>query len=64
MMALVDFFKEVQRELAKVVWPESREFVGAVVVVLTLICAFAVYLGVVDFCFQWLARHIFVKYGL
>lgn len=44
----VRFIREVQVELSKVVWPKFDEFVGATLVVLVLVCVFAVYLFCVD----------------
>lgn len=49
MMNLLTFFKEVRVELGKVAWPSFNEFVGATIVVLIIVAAFAVYLGAVDF---------------
>lgn len=48
-MNLLTFFKEVRVELGKVTWPSFNEFVGATIVVLIIVAAFAVFLGAVDF---------------
>ena len=53
------FFKEVRGEFLKIVWPSQSEFVGAVIVALIVVCFFAVYLGVVDFCLGWLMETLF-----
>jgi preprotein translocase subunit SecE len=52
MMNFVLFFKEVQQELAKVIWPSFDELVGSTIIVLIIIAAFTVYLGAVDFTFR------------
>ena len=56
---VVRFFREVRVELSKVVWPKFDEFVGSTLIVLFLVCVFAIYLGAVD---QMLTR--MVKYLL
>ena len=53
------FFREVRGEFQKVVWPARAEFVGSTIVVLVVMCFFAVYLGVVDLCLGWLVRQFF-----
>jgi preprotein translocase subunit SecE len=53
------YFKSVRAELAKVTWPGYREFIGSTIIVLILVVLFAIYLGALDFCFQWAARQIF-----
>jgi len=52
------FLREVSVELKKVVWPNFDEFVGSTVIVLVLICAFAIYLGLADFGFSQLTEYI------
>jgi len=50
-MAIYDvmrFFREVRFELSKVVWPKFDEFVGSTLIVLFLVCVFAIFLGTVD----------------
>ena len=56
------FLREVRAELLKVVWPKYDEFVGSTIVVLLLVCAFAIYLGGVDLGLSQLARYIFKLY--
>lgn len=53
------FFREVHGEFVKIVWPARREFVGAVIVTVIIMCFFALYLGTVDFCLNWLMRTVF-----
>lgn len=45
------FFVDVKQELSKVVWPSRVEFLGAVVVVLITMIAFAIFLGLVNYVF-------------
>jgi len=56
---LLQFFKDVKGELAKVIWPTFPEFVGATIVVLIIMIAFSIYLGSIDFLFALLAQKIF-----
>jgi len=44
----VQFLQEVRIELSRVVWPKFDEFVGSTIVVLLLVCAFALYFFVID----------------
>ncbi len=60
---IVQFFREVRLELAKVDWPNLQEFVGSTLVVLVLVCFFAVYLGIIDLGLSKLAKYIFTLYG-
>lgn len=53
------FFREVHGEFLKIVWPPRREFFGAVVVSVIVMCFFALYLGTVDFCLGWLMKTVF-----
>ena len=51
MKKLSVFIREVQAELSKIVWPSRAEFLGAVVVVLIIMAAFAIYLGLINYAF-------------
>lgn len=51
MKNLSTFFGEVKYELSKVVWPARSEFLGAVIVVLITMVAFAIFLGFVNYIF-------------
>ncbi len=53
------FFKEVHGEFLKIIWPSRREFIGAVIIAIVVMCFFAIYLGVVDFCLGWLMKRVF-----
>lgn len=60
----MQFFREVKSELSKVVWPGTDELVGSVIIVLFLVCVFAIYLGIIDFGFYQLAQYVFAWYGV
>ena len=53
------FFKEVNGEFLKIIWPSRREFIGAVIVAIIIICFFSIYLGAVDFSLSWLMKRMF-----
>jgi preprotein translocase SecE subunit len=59
MKDIVRFFVQVRHELEKVVWPGFNELVGSVIIVLILVCAFAVYLGAIDIFFYRVAERVF-----
>ncbi len=59
----VQFIREVKIELSKVVWPKQDEFIGSTVIVLMLVCAFALYLGLIDLGFAKVAGYVFKFYG-
>lgn len=60
---VVQFLQEVKIEISKIIWPKFEEFVGSTIVVLFLVCVFAIYLGTVDLGFAKLASYIFRIYG-
>ncbi len=49
MKKIFKYFKEVQLELKKVVWPPKEEVVASTKVVIVSTAIFAVILGLVDF---------------
>ena len=57
------FLKEVRAELGKVTWPSFNELVGSTIVVLILVCFFAIYLGAIDFAFSRLAKYVYSAYA-
>jgi len=63
MKSALQFLREVKYELSKVIWPKPDEFIGSTIVVLLLVCAFAIYLGVIDLGLSRLAKEIFKMYG-
>lgn len=64
MNVVIQFFKEVQVELSKVVWPKFDDWVGSTIISLILIVIFAIYLGAVDLGLSKLASYIFTSYGM
>ncbi|HEB41988.1 MAG TPA: preprotein translocase subunit SecE [Candidatus Dependentiae bacterium] len=63
MKNMMQFLQDVKIEMTKVVWPKFDEFIGSTIIVLVLVCAFAIYLGSIDFVFSKFARYIFKLYG-
>jgi len=59
MKNLSTFFGEVRVELSKVVWPSRSEFLGAVVVVLITMVAFAIFLGLINYIFYTGSARVF-----
>ncbi|WP_217589009.1 preprotein translocase subunit SecE [Lentibacillus saliphilus] len=47
-MKLVQFFKNVSREMKKVSWPKGKELFSYTVTVITTVVFVAVFFGVVD----------------
>ncbi len=55
---LVEFLGGVKSEFSKVVWPTMSDLVGSTMVVLSLVFAFSLYLGGLDFCFTHLMEKV------
>ena len=53
---IVQFFKEVRAELAKVIWPSRRETVRMTLVVLAFSIGVAAFLGAIDYGLTRLVR--------
>jgi len=60
---VVRFLSEVKLELSRVIWPKMDEWIGSTVVVLILVCIFAIYLGLIDVGLDRLMRQIFKIYS-
>ena len=60
---VLQFFREVRLELAKVVWPKWDEWLGSTMVVLFLVTLFSLYLWSVDNVLAMIAGKILVKYS-
>ena len=54
MEKIIQFLKEVRNELAKVAWPTKGQVIQYTIVVIAISLAVAVFLGVLDFIFEWL----------
>ncbi len=63
MKNIAQFLGEVRVELSRIEWPSFDEFIGSTLVVLVIVCAFALYLGLIDRVFALIARYVFV-YGI
>lgn len=48
MKNVVQFLREVRVELSRIEWPSTQEWIGATIIVLVVVAAFAVFLGAVD----------------
>jgi preprotein translocase subunit SecE len=59
MKEVIKFLQEVRLELAKITWPSMNELIGSVIIVIIIVCAFSVYLGVIDFVLYKIAGRIF-----
>lgn len=60
---MTQFFQEVQFELSRVEWPKFDEWVGSTIIVLVLVCFFAIYLGVIDFGLVKFVSYVISVYG-
>ena len=52
MKKLGSFFREVQVELSKVIWPPRNEFIGSIIVVMLVLVAFTIFFGIINYIFQ------------
>jgi preprotein translocase SecE subunit len=59
----MQFLREVKHELTKVVWPKPDEFIGSTIVVLLLVCVFAIYLGALDIALNEITKYVLKMYG-
>ncbi len=62
MKNLGTFFLEVKYEMSKVSWPSRSEFLGAVIVVLITMVAFAIFLGFVNYGFYVSSLKVFQSF--
>jgi len=58
MQRLVNFFKDVSREMRKVSWPKRKEMTNYTVTVLATVVFFAVFFAVIDLGISELVRLI------
>jgi preprotein translocase subunit SecE len=59
----MQFLREVRTELSKVVWPKWDEFEGSTIVMLFLVCAFAIYFFIIDLGLSQIAQYFLRLYG-
>lgn len=61
MNRLILFLKDVRVELSKVTWPTRQQTIQYSLVVIGLSLALAVFLGGIDFGFQWILNNFLIK---
>lgn len=61
MNKVVDFLKDVRIELSKVNWPTRNQTVQYTLVVVGLSVALSLFLGGLDFTFQWGLNKFLIK---
>lgn len=61
MNKLTIFLKEARHELSKVSWPTKSQIIQYTVVVVAISLATAVFLGLLDFIFEWLLNKFIIK---
>lgn len=59
MQRMMNFFKEVAREMKKVSWPSRKELVNYTAVVLATVAFFTIFFAVVDLGISKLIRLVF-----
>jgi preprotein translocase subunit SecE len=59
MQRIMNFFKEVVREMKKVSWPSRKELVNYTAIVLATVAFFTVFFAIVDLCISKLIRLVF-----
>jgi len=58
---IIQFFKEVRVEMAKVVWPTGRQLVIYTLIVILSSVLLAMFLGALDFGFQTILTKYILK---
>ncbi|MGM7724568.1 preprotein translocase subunit SecE [uncultured Metabacillus sp.] len=59
MQRLVNFFRDVSREMKKVSWPKGKELTKYTITVVTTVVFFSVFFAVIDLGISSLIRLIF-----
>jgi preprotein translocase subunit SecE len=59
MQRIINFFKEVVREMKKVTWPNRKELVNYTAIVLATVAFFTVFFAVIDLGISELIRVVF-----
>lgn len=57
-MAITDYFRDVRSEMKHVSWPTRRLAIAYTAVVVGVSLAVAIYLGLLDFIFSAVLKHI------
>ena len=60
MNKIIQFLKEVKGELSKVSWPTKSQIIQYTIVVVAISLATAIFLGLLDFVFEWLLNKFIV----
>ncbi|MCC6179149.1 MAG: preprotein translocase subunit SecE [Chloroflexi bacterium] len=60
---ITGLFRELRAEIRKVIWPSRRQTVNMTAVIVGMAAALGAFLGLVDFSFQELFRHILTLTG-
>ncbi|MEK7138839.1 MAG: preprotein translocase subunit SecE [Patescibacteria group bacterium] len=58
---VTQFLKEVKSELSKVSWPTKKEIVQYTAIVIAISLAMAVFLGLLDFVFEWILNKFLIR---
>ena len=58
---ITQFLKEVRHELSKVSWPTQKQIIQYTAVVVALSLAVAVFLGLLDFVFEWILNKFIIR---
>ncbi|OGN13848.1 MAG: preprotein translocase subunit SecE [Candidatus Yanofskybacteria bacterium RIFCSPHIGHO2_02_FULL_43_22] len=61
MEKLTQFLKEVRHELSKVIWPTKNQVIQYTIVVVAISLAVAIFLGLLDFIFEWLLNKFVIR---
>jgi len=61
MTKVTQFLKEVRHELSKVSWPTKNQIIQYTAVVIAISLATAVFLGLLDFMFEWLLNTLVLR---
>lgn len=56
MRRLVNFFRDVSREMKKVSWPKRKELVSSTVTVIATVAFFSIFFAVIDLGLSYLIR--------
>ncbi len=56
MKSIISFLQEVKTEFLKIIWPPKEEFFRATFVVLLVIFMFVIFLGCINYVFQFSAQ--------
>lgn len=61
MEKISQFLKEVRNELAKVSWPTKGQIIQYTAIVIAISLAMAVFLGLLDFVFEWILNKVIIN---